>query len=85
MNGIIKLYLEASLKEDKKHCPAGLYTMLGMKKEALDCLEKLCRKGIGDVPRIIRYPEFENLHSSSRFQTLVDTMNLRPYFSEPSR
>jgi hypothetical protein len=29
---------------------------------------------------MIRKPEFENLYSSPRFQALVDTMNLTPYF-----
>ncbi len=73
-----------SLKR-KKIDLALLYARLGMKNEALDCLEKECREREKDIPRMIRNPGFENLHSNPRFQALVDTMNLRPYFPKPAK
>lgn len=87
LNGILKLYLEAIQNDGRTDLfsPAILYMKLGMPKEALHYLEMACREGVWDVPRMIRIPEFENLHSNPRFQALVDTMNLRPYFSKPSK
>jgi len=84
MNGILKLILDANLKEHKNACPAELYARLGMNNEALDCLERRCRKGNVNSRSIIR-PEFESLHSNPRFQALVDSMNLRTYFPNLSK
>ena len=83
-NGVLKFFLEVILKENKIACPADIYAILGMKKEALDCLERRCRNNLG-AAGIIRRPEYESLYSEPRFQALVDTMNLRPYFPKPSK
>ena len=80
ITGVLKLYLETILKENKNACPAKLFSILGMKEEALACLEKRCISGISAIPRMIQEPEYESLYSEPRFQALVDTMNLRPYF-----
>jgi len=87
INGVLKLYRNAVLEQDKQDLQslARLSALLDMQNEALDCLERRCRSGLGDVPRIIRRPEYENLHSEPRFQVLVDTMNLRPYFPKPPK
>ena len=85
-DGLISLLLDVTLKKKKQNLRllADLYNLLGMKGEALLCLERACRERESDIPRIIRKPQFENLHSNPRFQALVDTMNLRPYFAESS-
>ena len=85
IQGVLKFCLEVTLKEDKNACPAGLYARLGMKDQALECLEKSCRNLSTPVPLIIRRPELDILHSEPRFLSLVDTMNLRPYFPIPSK
>jgi len=59
---------------------AYLYNKLGMQNEALSMLEMACRERFCDIPRRIRVPEYGNLHTDPRFQAMVDTMNLRPYF-----
>jgi hypothetical protein len=81
------LYLQASLKERNtdSYVLAALFTRMGKQEKAMSYLEKACREREADVPRIIRRQEFENLHSNPRFQALVDTMNLRPYFSRLSK
>ena len=86
INGLLELYLEAIDREENERLflQAALCARLGRKSQALDYLEKACREGVRDVPRIIRRPEYESLHSMARFQSLIDTMNLRPYFSERS-
>ncbi|WP_340113191.1 helix-turn-helix domain-containing protein [Maribellus mangrovi] len=87
MNGVLKLLLKANLelKYPDLRSIASIYNMLGMQNEALTYLEKACRIGQYDVPRIIRYSKLENLYSEPRFQALVDTMNLRLYFPKPSK
>jgi len=84
INGLIHLFLDVNLKKKNQnlYVIAGLYNLLGMQNEALTYLEQACREREKDIPRMIRKPEFENLHFHPRFQTLVDTMNLRPYFHE---
>lgn len=88
INSVLKLYLSVTLEQKNPDDPfliSMLNNMLGKQTEALNYLEKACREKNRDIPRMIRRPEFENLHSNPRFQALVDTMNLRSYFPKPSK
>jgi TolB-like protein/AraC-like DNA-binding protein len=81
--GVLKLFLDARSEienEDDVFLIPSLNIKLGMRNEALTYLERACAEKDRDIPRMIRKPEFESLHSNPRFQALVDTMNLRPYF-----
>jgi len=83
VNGVLQLLLNVRTKlgnEDDHFLVPILYNKLGMQNEALTYLENACRERDRDIPRMIRKPEFENLHSNPRFLALVDTMNLTPYF-----
>ena len=88
INGVLKFYLEFILIMQgdltQRLLPI-LYARLGMQNEALDYLEKGCRNGVKDFQESVGRREFENLHSNPRFQALIDTMNLRPYFPKPSK
>ncbi len=86
INSVLTLYLDAIYQQneiDPLFLIPLLNNRLGMSDKALTLLERACRESRADIPRMIRYPEFENLHSNPRFQALVDTMNLRPYFPKP--
>jgi len=88
INGVLKLYLAATLEQCETDSPfliPSLNARLGMPNEALTYLEKEYRVNEMDISRMIRMPELENLYSDPRFQAMVDTMNLRPYFQKPSR
>jgi tetratricopeptide (TPR) repeat protein len=88
INGVLTLYREAMLEQEVFNpifLTPILNIRLGMNDKALTLLEIACRERRADIPRMIRYPEFENLHSNPRFQAMVDTMNLRPYFPKPGK
>jgi len=82
IDGLITMMLGIYLVETEKDyfMLARLYALLGQKEEVLFCLDKMVNKNIKGVPRIIRNPEYDLLHSDPRFLALVDRMRLMPYF-----
>ncbi len=68
---------------------AKFYTMLGMKKEALECLRKIldvhsseirvAENFPDDIPRINNSPSFDSLRTEPGFQAIIDKMGLSEY------
>lgn len=84
INDVLNLFLHTTLEygtPDNWLLVASLNNLLGRQNEALTNLEIACRERNSDIPRMIHIPELESLHSNPRFQALVDTMNLRPYYT----
>jgi hypothetical protein len=65
---------------------AKFYTMLGMKKEALECLKKILDAHSSDIripenfpddiPRINNSPSFDSLRNEPEFQAILEKMGL---------
>ena len=68
---------------------AKFYTMLGMKKEALECLQKIldahssdiqvAENFPDDIPRINNSLSFDSLRTEPEFQAIIDKMKLSEY------
>jgi len=76
---------EHKIKYDDKGSWQGIvryYNKIGEKEKALDWLEKAFKWKTPNLPEVIARTTLDNLHNEPRFQALLDSMGLTPYYSE---
>lgn len=81
LEGIFNLMLKCWSEIPKKsYLPSAIAnSLLGNKKETLDCLEKAFEQQAPEIPRINNSPYYEYLRQEPRFQALINKMGLSEY------
>jgi len=79
--GILNLMLKwVSETQNKSYLGGAMAnSLLGNKKETLDCLEKAFEQRSPEIPRINNSPYYEFLRKEPRFQVLINKMGLTDY------
>jgi TolB-like protein/tetratricopeptide (TPR) repeat protein len=81
IKGIKEWLIESELKKSNPSTQflATNYAIIGKKEDALYWLEKTFENPPSDFPRINNNPDFDNIRSEPRFQTIIKRMGLSEY------